>query len=142
MAIKWAEHLTTSVTEIDDQHKELFKKMHELHLACRRGKGKAEIGNAIQFLDDYVREHFKAEEKYMQAHAYPGYASHKSEHTYFTRAVTDLKRQLEAEGASLPLVIKTNLKIAEWLRNHIRKADMNLESFLKSRALRQDNQEI
>ena len=30
MAIEWTEDLATSVVEIDDQHKEIFKKMDDL----------------------------------------------------------------------------------------------------------------
>lgn len=133
MAIKWTEDLAIAVVEIDDQHKELFKKMDELYSACKKGKGKAEIGNAIKFLADYVTTHFNTEEKFMLEHDYPDYSPHKAEHITFTKTVVELKRQFETEGPSLSIVIKTNLEIAEWLRKHIHKVDMNLGSFLKTR---------
>jgi hemerythrin len=131
MAIKWTEDLATSVVELDNQHKGIFMKMDELHLACMRGNGKVEIGNAIQFLEDYVTTHFAAEERYMQEYAYPGYASHEAEHAAFIKTIVDLKRQFETEGPSLPLVIKTNFETAEWLKKHIRRVDMDLGSYLR-----------
>lgn len=135
MATQWTEDLATSVAEIDNQHKELFRRINELHLACKKGMGKHEIGQAIRFLEEYAKTHFEAEEKYMRVHNYPGYASHKAEHIVFTKTVVDLKKQFETEGPSLPLVIKTNLELAEWLRTHIRKVDINLGSFLKNQGL-------
>jgi hemerythrin len=133
MAIEWTEDLSTSVVEIDNQHKEIFKKMDELHLAYRLGKGRTEIEGMIKFLEAYVLEHFEIEEKYMTKYKFPDYQLHKSEHVSFIKTVVKLKNQLEKEGPSLPLVLRTNFDIAEWLKNHIRKVDMLLGDFLKTR---------
>ncbi len=130
MTIEWTEDLSTSVVEIDNQHKEIFRKKNELHSACMMGKGKPEIRNAIQFLEAYVKTHFDTEEKCMQANAYPGIAAHKAEHMDFTKTIADLKKQFEAEGASLTVVIRTNLELSDWLKNHICKSDKNLAVYL------------
>lgn len=135
MAIEWTEDLATSVVEIDRQHKEIFKKMDDLYLACRRGKGKAEVAGLIEFLKNYVAVHFDTEEKYMQQYDYPGYTSHKVEHTGFIKTIVDLKRQLETEGPNLALVIKTNLEVSDWLKKHICEIDKKLGSFLKTRSV-------
>ena len=103
MAIEWTEDLATSVVEIDNQHKEIFKKMDDLYSACRKGKGKAEIEKIIEFLKDYVTVHFETEEIYMQEYDYPAYTSHRVEHTGFIKTVVDLKRQLLTEGPNLAL---------------------------------------
>ena len=133
MAIEWTEDLATSVDEIDNQHKEIFKKMDDLYLACRRGKGKAEIAGFIKFLEDYVSVHFDTEEKYMQQFAYPDYTSHRVQHTGFIKTIVELKRQLLTDGPNLALVIKTNLEISDWLKGHICNVDKKLGSFLKTR---------
>jgi hemerythrin len=135
MAIEWTEDLSTSVVEIDNQHKEIFNRMAGLYSACRMGKGKAEIAGVIVFLEDYVTTHFDTEERYMQEYDYPGYASHKSEHISFIRTIVELKRQFETEGPSLSIVIKTNLEIAEWLKKHIREVDKVLGVYFRNQDL-------
>lgn len=65
MAIEWTQDLSTGSDEIDNQHKELFRRINSLLDACNQGKGREEIGKTVQFLEDYVITHFSAEEEYM-----------------------------------------------------------------------------
>lgn len=134
MTFKWTEDLSTSVDEIDAQHKEIFRKMDELYSACRLGNGKSEIADVIMFLEDYVTSHFDNEEKYMLEYDYPESASHKSEHMKFIKTIVDLKKQFEKEGPSLSVVIRTNFEIADWFRDHIGRIDKALGIFLKTTA--------
>jgi hemerythrin len=134
MAMEWTEDLSTGSAAIDDQHKELFKRIDALLEACRQGKGKAEVSKVIQFLDEYVVTHFSAEEKYMEAHHYPELARHKALHLEFIENFGDLKRELEEEGPGVHLVVKTNQMVVQWLLHHIRKVDRALGAFLKAKA--------
>lgn len=43
MAIEWTDELATGVNKIDNQHKELFKRINNLLDACNQGKGKDEV---------------------------------------------------------------------------------------------------
>jgi len=132
MAIVWTNELATGSEEIDNQHRELFRKINHLFEACRQGKGKEEVRRTIQFLDDYVVSHFSTEESYMKRLNYPGYAVHKAQHLAFTGNFLELKRRLEEEGPGVFLVINTNQIIVEWLVNHIRKVDKELGAFLRT----------
>ncbi len=134
MALEWTQDLATGSNEIDTQHKELFKRINALLEACKKGKGKSEVGKIVQFLDDYVMTHFAEEEKYMQKYDYPKYMAHKAQHLEFIENFSELKRQIEKEGAGLQLVVKTNHMVVQWLVNHISKVDRALGTFLKDRA--------
>ena len=134
MAMEWTEDLSTGSAAIDDQHKELFKRINALLEACRQGKGKAEVSQVIQFLGEYVVTHFSAEEQYMEAHHYPEFAKHKALHLEFMENFGELKRELEEEGPGLHLVVRTNHMVVQWLLNHIRKVDRALGAFLKTKA--------
>jgi hemerythrin-like metal-binding protein len=90
MTIEWNDNLATGVSEIDAQHKELFKRINVLFEACSKRKGRAEVGNLLKFLEEYVVVHFGTEEKYMTMFNYPEYSSHKEEHTNFVND-SDLK---------------------------------------------------
>ena len=133
MAMEWTDDLSTGSAAIDEQHRELFKRINSLLEACRQGKGKTEVSKVIKFLGEYVVTHFSDEEKYMEAHHYPEFAKHKALHLEFMENFRDLKHQLEEEGPALHLVVKTNHLVVQWLLNHIRKVDRALGEFLKTK---------
>jgi len=133
MSREWTEDLSTGSAAIDDQHKELFKRINALLEACRQGKGKTEVSKVIQFLGEYVVTHFSAEEQYMEAHRYPEFAKHKALHLEFMENFRELKRELDEEGPGVHLVVKTNQMVVQWLLHHIRKVDRALGTFLKTK---------
>lgn len=93
--------LSTGVRNIDDQHKELFDKINNLLAACREGKGKEEVAKVMQFLSDYVIDHFGTEERYMVTYRYPDYPSHKARHEEFVEGFSGLKMRLETEEKNM-----------------------------------------
>jgi hemerythrin-like metal-binding protein len=133
MAIQWTEDLTTGSSEIDEQHKEIFRRINVLLEACNQGKGKDEVCRVIGFLDDYVVTHFGEEEEYMLKHGYPGYAEHKAQHVEFVKNYVILKKQVETDGPGLHTVVATNRLVVDWLRHHIRKVDAKLGAFLNNK---------
>lgn len=130
MAIEWSEALATGNEEIDNQHKELFNRIDRLLTACNSGKGKEEVRDLLQFLDNYVIFHFYTEEKLQIENGYPGYRDHKEQHDNFISELQRLKNELEIEGASISLVIQTNQFIVNWLIKHISGTDKELGNFL------------
>jgi len=132
MAIEWTQALATGVDEIDEQHKEIFKRINALLEACRHGRGKSEVGNVMKFLEDYIAEHFNAEERQMSAHQYPGLSAHKAEHLSFIKNYIDLKRQFEAQGPGVHIVVMVNHLVVNWLQDHIKKVDTAFGAFLKT----------
>jgi len=133
MAIEWTDDLATGVNEIDNQHRELFQRINNLLDACNHGKGKEEVKKVISFLEDYVITHFSEEEKYMGKYDYPDYMVHKRQHLEFMENFFRIKTQFEAEGPGIHIVVITNNLVVDWLRNHIRKIDRALGSFLKTK---------
>jgi hemerythrin len=131
MSIEWTSALATGVTVVDEQHREIFKRVNRLSEACSEGKGKEEVLNLLMFLGDYVKEHFAAEERLQLRHGYPGYAQHKSQHTRFIADISRLATAFKTEGATLSLVIMTNKTLTAWLVQHISRTDMELAEFLK-----------
>lgn len=135
MAILWSDDLATGVGVIDSQHKELFRRINSLLEACNIGKGKEEVNTVIKFLEDYVVTHFSEEERHMINFKYPDYDHHKSEHLKFGENFSKLKDHLQTDGIGLTAVIMTNQLVVDWLRNHIRRIDKDLGSFLKTKPL-------
>ena len=134
MNMQWTMDLATGVAEIDNQHKEIFNRFDRLFDACSEGKGKEEVLRLLLFLQEYVKEHFSAEERLQLRSAYPEYAEHKAQHAGFNAEVERLAREFAAEGATLPLVIKTNKTLSSWLLQHISRTDMAFAEYLRSQA--------
>lgn len=85
----------------------------------------------LQFLEEYIKEHFAAEERLQLRNAYPEYTEHKSQHMRFISDVARLKEAFKADGATLSLVIMTNKTLVSWLVQHIAKTDMELARYLR-----------
>ncbi len=133
MAIQWTEDLATGVAEIDDQHKELFKRIDGFFEACNQAKGRQEIHKTIVFLEEYTDSHFSAEEQAMAKGSYPDYGTHKAQHALFRNNLLKLKKQIDNEGPGVHLIILTNRLVIDWLRNHIRRLDLAFGNYLQDR---------
>jgi hemerythrin len=130
VAIEWKPELATGFTEIDNQHKELFKRINDLLDAMRIGKGKEEVGKVLKFLEDYTVYHFGNEENYMKKHNYPDYEGHKAQHTSLINDIQAMRAQFTKEGASSLLVIDIQKELGDWLMVHIGHVDKALGKFL------------
>ena len=64
--------------------------------------------------------------------------SHKRQHLEFMENLFRLKTQFEAEGPGVHIVVIINRLVVDWLRNHIRKTDRALGSFLKTNLIRKN----
>lgn len=135
MAMEWMEDLDTTIEEIDNQHKDLIKRIMLLLNACGEGKGSHEIGRFIGYLEDYVITHFSTEEKYMADFSYPGYEAHRAEHTNLTGEILDLREKFNKEGGSLQVVLDSIRSAVDLVAYHIRKTDKVMGSFIKTQVL-------
>ncbi len=130
MPFKWTKALAVGVEEIDEQHKELFKKVNEFSAAMRENKGKEVIKETITFLKTFVVEHFAAEEKLMKKYNYPGYDEQREEHQKFMNAINEFKNELKYVEINSNFIVRFELKIANRLLKHTSTIDRKLGDFL------------
>ncbi len=123
MGLAWGEHLATGIGTIDDQHRELFDRLNAFLAACDAGQGKSELVGMLQFLDDYVAFHFRAEELIQEERGYPDRARHRQYHRMFIDSLTGLKRRFLIEGPTTDLVAEINRFTVGWLIDHIGEKD-------------------
>ncbi len=131
MSVVWTQDLAVGVKAIDEQHKEIFKRVDGLLEACRSGKGKEAVEETLDFMEDYLVRHFTAEENIQLHYAYPDYYAHKKEHEGFIRDVGALRKKFKREGTSLMMAAEMSAALVDWLVKHIKKSDMELGKFLK-----------
>ena len=131
MAITWTNDLATGNVQIDNEHKQLIKAADELLEACSQGKGRQEIGRAVEFLSNYTKTHFAHEEQLQVKFKFPDYIVHKNWHIDFMKEIEGVAEKMKAEGATIGLVAAVNNKISQLLR-HIRTDDLKLAQFIQS----------
>lgn len=120
MPIEWSQELTSDVVWIDNQHKKLIERINKLAGAILRGKGGAEVGTTLNFLEEYVKYHFSTEDKYMLQSNFPDYVSHKEQHTNFMKDIVNFKERYIKEGVTSHLVDHVQTELADWYLNHIK----------------------
>lgn len=128
----WKDELSVGVPQIDAQHKKLIEAVNDLFDACGQGKGRQKIAETMQFMEDYTKEHFAAEEKLQLKCGYTGYASHHDLHQGFVQDVGRYKAQLEKEGPTIKLVAEFNTFVSTWLIKHISIEDRKIGVFLRA----------
>jgi hemerythrin len=134
VAVVWNDSFAIGMTQIDNQHKELFDRINKLLAAMARGAGGAEVESTVGFLEQYVNTHFGDEEALLRSWRYPAYNAHKALHDRFVRDLLQIKQGI-AEGRSLTLLtIEVQRKVSDWLVQHIMKVDMEYATYMRKAA--------
>lgn len=132
---KWTEALSVGVEEIDNQHKDLFDMVNNLFIAAKQGRDVHEIHKVVKFLEDYVLNHFKLEEDYMEKYNYNEIKSHKAKHREFLGEFLKFKADLKSkEDAITWVVYSVEGWLYKWLNDHFSDDDKRFGAFLKKMA--------
>jgi hemerythrin len=131
--ISWDKSLETGDPEIDEQHRELFRRIDQLLAATRDRRARTEVGRLLTFLGDYVVVHFEAEEKLMVDAEYPSLDAHRSEHQRFVEEYARLFEDYRADGPGPVFVIKFGNRVTAWLCEHICRTDRRFVDHLNTR---------
>ncbi len=129
--LKWVDSLSVGVELIDTQHKQMISFVNELIDSLREGKAEKEVDRAIEFLDDYARKHFAAEEELMAKYSYPAIQSHLRQHERFRKEVSILQRELESGVPPGMLLMRVRKSLADWFVNHINDVDRSMARFVR-----------
>ncbi|HUX38619.1 MAG TPA: bacteriohemerythrin [Rectinemataceae bacterium] len=123
VGIDWSDVLATGIDKMDEEHKELFKRINALLIALLAGDETADLHGIVGFISEYVDFHFRDEERLLVAEGYPKYEPHKALHTTYEKEFADIGRQLEEEGFTPALLIRIQDKVVTWLLEHIARVD-------------------
>lgn len=125
-AVLWSKEFEVGVEMIDHQHQELIARINKLLVATRQGRGREETFELMRYLQDYVIEHFRAEEMFMLRNHYEDYANHKEMHDHFVADLQELAAIMEEHGIDSNLVVLFNQKVINWVVAHIFQVDKGL----------------
>jgi hemerythrin len=133
-AVAWSSEFEVGVELIDRQHRELIDRINKLLAGIREGRGREETFALMRFLQEYVVEHFQAEERFMLQNHYAEYAAHKEIHDAFIADLDVLADTLASTGIDSELVVNVNQKVINWMVAHIFMIDKGLKSCLTGSA--------
>jgi hemerythrin len=128
MPLEWTPALSVGIVEIDQQHRELFRRAGRLLDGIRRGDPQ-EIDELVDYLHRYAVSHFGAEEAAMRAAAYPGYARHKAEHDRFIADLLEISVENDDGGGAF-VAVRIDHWLSGWLRDHVSRIDAELGKHL------------
>lgn len=131
--ILWTPDLSTDIAWQDFQHQEFLKFTNDLFDDFYTKKGQLELDKAVAGLQQYARDHFRIEERYMNLFDYPERELHKEQHQTFrnfTKQLSVLERHNTVEGARLCNMLN------QWFTEHIKGSDLALGRFLQEQGQR------
>lgn len=131
MPLGWTEDLSVGVELIDKQHKVWFEKADKLFEAGKAGLAAAYVGQMLDFLDEYTKQHFRDEEAYMLKIKYPEYDTQKKLHEGFIVELAKLKKSFEESGGNLLVILNANQMVITWLTNHISVVDKRIGKYVR-----------
>ncbi len=132
------DNLVTGNKTIDQQHRELIDKINHLVSCCERGGGKLEAIKMLDYLADYTRFHFEAEEKLQEEVSYPGIVEHQQKHAEFRKAIEELHEMLEEEeGPTDAFVNAVNKNVIQWLYGHIKGFDCSVAYYINMNSIQE-----
>lgn len=133
--VEMTDALKVGYFAIDEQHKELFDIINELHEAIEAKRKKGDIDMGFTFLGNYVKAHFSLEESLMIKKSYPAIEEHKSLHVYFLETLDKIKNSFNEHDDDH---IWDDLKeleglLKDWFVNHIMTIDKKLGKFVSNK---------
>lgn len=127
--IIWKNELSIGNVDIDNDHKTLLEVYSDLVDLIELKGSREEFAEILSKMTDYTLKHFKKEEAYMQAFAYPKLKEHKKCHDDYKYKVAMYNIDLLSSNPPEP---KEIIKFLEkWWVNHVLINDVDYENYKK-----------
>ncbi len=120
----WSEEIYgTGDPTLDEQHRELFKRVNLLTKALAEEDEDDEIKYFMEFLEGHVVKHFRCEEGVMERRKCSGCKLNKKEHGEFLNLLSDFKTRFELEGPTRQFGETVSTTVQNWIRAHLGAVD-------------------
>jgi hemerythrin len=130
--LQWTEKFETGHPLIDAQHRMLISYVNRLEdLSGNTNPSREEVElvlRFIEFLEDYLLMHFKAEEDCMYRFRCPAHYDNQRAHGEFLDFFRGFKRQFGIEGYRPEVVRELFDACIAWIQRHILRIDVQLRS--------------
>lgn len=130
----WADDMSVGNPQLDHDHQKLVELVNELHTATCSGEGRGVVGEVLQRLVTYTKEHFQREEHYMEQVQYAKTIEHKRQHQTLLKKVQEL--QARHEAGHVTVAAQASSLLRDWLSVHIRREDKQLAAVMKTKVMK------
>ena len=131
--MKWSDDLATNIKLIDEQHKEIIRRMNDVVEAGRTGDISA-MRFTLFMLQDFCVTHFSCEENLQIRACFPDFESHRNFHKSFLRKIAQLMDEMKKNGPSKNFGDEISDLVGNWLVLHIKNVDGVLGDFIRKEA--------
>ncbi len=130
----WNKELETGNELIDEQHMQLIIAVNKLLIVRknRPTKNGESVEDCIQYLEQYIKFHFQAEEAFQVECNYPDYRKHQAQHEHLSTQLRFLIVRLEAADYDDDEVNTFYAFVCDWVRKHIMEEDMRFARYYRS----------
>jgi len=117
--VSWSDKYATGIELIDEQHHQLVDLTNELYRACLSGGDErlTVFKDAMSRMVEYVRFHFTAELKLLDAIKYPDYNNHKKMHNDLVAEILEASKKYHDGKVFVPNKFVRTLR--DWVFGHI-----------------------
>jgi len=129
MDLEWGEHLSTGVTSLDEEHRNLIADYEHLVDALDHSEDVSGFGQAFSRLMASARDHFAHEERVMRNIGLADYGNHKQEHERLLKDAEDFFHNISRvfEKKDCEAVAKY---FRFWLIRHIQDHDQKIKQHI------------
>lgn len=128
--MKFTSDLIINFPVIDEQHRELFKRLDDVVALGHRAVSAEETEKTLDLLGQYIVKHFRDEEALQVKHNYPKYEWHCGQHKFYIAEYEKLRQEYLKNGPSAQFTLQLNKSVIGWIVRHIKTADRELGKFL------------
>ena len=129
-SLKWTTSNAVFVTEIDDEHKEIFEAVSDFEKELTNRGPLPEVSKLMQRLVDSMAGHFAHEERLMRAARYGSLRWHKKAHDAAKKRVG--RFVLRIGQGDIQAGSELVGYLTSWLHDHTRLADRMMGAFLRN----------
>jgi len=124
--LEWRDEYLLGVAELDHEHKDLFRRLNELHEELGRDMDAKRVAGCLGEIYARVDAHFALEENYMRENKYSGYAKHKKHHDNFLDELREVSEQLLSAGIDPARRDALETKLRDWVLAHFTTTDREM----------------
>lgn len=129
--LDWSTQFETGNAVVDSQHRMFIAYVDRLgELTGNRNPSKDEVElffRFMDFLDDYIITHFRAEEECMYRFRCPAHRQNLAAHQEFLDFFSGYRRRLELAGYTPEVARELHAACVAWIRRHILAIDAQLQ---------------
>ena len=135
MSLEWNEIYALHHEKIDSQYKELFRIANIVETLDPNRTSKGQLAIIMKQFFEYMREHFKDEEGYMQSIDYPLLQEDEKKHE---KIIDELTLILKQSKDIETLINQIKAVFHQWLIEHILEHDHQIQKWFSSHTVELD----